>query len=507
MFDEHLDGAVSRWFSALANDFWFCIISADGCVRPTFETPLRLIRVGHLRSAEGFSNVSSSRSITHRVALAAVLILATGLVSGSSCVKRILHRGGTPSPEVGVKPLPPKPTGPTAPKIDYASIRPNELGRIPVIMYHEIRTTPGKRPGDLVRTVADFQADLQALYDAGYRPVNLSDVIEDKIDVPAGKSPVVLTFDDARATQFKLIETPQAMQIDPNSAMGVMNAFHNAHKVDWPMRATFFVLPKSKATMEPFGQIGMGNDKLDFIVKNGMEIGNHTTLHRNMRDMSPDQIQQEIGNANNELTAAVPGLAIKTMAVPMGKFPHNKAYWKYLVEGSYEGKPYHYEAAMDAAWRPMPSPDDKTFNPQRLERIDGTAASPYGVRDWIKRLQNHDLGMTPYISDGDPNVISFPQGEASSANLAKIKSEGKLAHPYSPFGGLGGTKPIVGADATATSATPEAITPASGPKPIVGADNPAPTAAGGADAPPAPTAPADSAPPAAPAVKKPISGN
>jgi peptidoglycan/xylan/chitin deacetylase (PgdA/CDA1 family) len=230
------------------------------------------------------------------------------------------------------------------------------------------------------------------------------------------------------------------------------------------MRATFFVLPKSKKTIEPFGQLGLGNDKLDYIVKSGMELGNHTTLHLSMRSMTPEQIQQEIGNANNEILAAVPGAKIETMAVPMGMFPHNPAYWKFLLDGTYGGAAYHYKAAMDAAWRPMYAPDDKKYKPTRLERIDGTAASPYGIRDWITKLVNRD-GYEPYVSDGDPDVISYPRGEQAELNVAKVKEEGKLANPYSPFGGVGGAKPIV--DAPASSAAPSPTAPAAGDKPIV----------------------------------------
>jgi len=310
----------------------------------------------------------------------------------------------------------------------------------------------------------------------------------------------VLTFDDARATQFKLIDQASSQAIDPNSGVGVMADFHKSHP-DWPLKATFYVLPKSKVTLEPFGQLGLGNQKMSWLVQNGMEIGNHTTFHKDLRRMTADQIQMEIGNANNVLNAAlseVPGFKIETMAVPMGRFP-TKANVKYLTHGVYAGKTYDYKCAMAASWRPIPSPDSKEFNPMKLERIspiDGLN----GIRYWVKQLTQSGGTYLRYVSDGDPNVISFPKGDESLINMAKIKAEGKLPNAYSPFGGVGGAKPIVMApDAPAAPAA----APPGAPKPIVAAG--APPASGAADAPPA-AATGDQATVTEKAPQKPITG-
>ncbi len=365
--------------------------------------------------------------------------------------------------------------GPTVPEIDYASVRPNELGRIPVIMYHEIGNTPVRNDPALVRSPEQFRKDLQMLYDAGFLPVNLNDVATNSIDLPAGKSPVVLTFDDARESQFKLIETETAMKIDPDSALGIMDAFHKEHP-EWEMRGTFFVLPKSQATMEPFGQVGLGNQKLSYLIEQGMEIGNHTTLHKSLRNMTPEQIQQEIGNANNVILEAVPDAKITAFAVPMGQFPREKQNLKYLMQGTFDGKPYDHLMVMAAAYRPIPSPSSKEYNPERLERIapvDGLN----GLQDWVKRLKAGSP-YPLYVSDGDPNVVSFPKGDESMLNLAKLEEQGKVPKAYAAFGGSGGGKPIISSDEEAPADSSET----SGTKPIMGGED------------------------AAPAVEKPISG-
>lgn len=359
--------------------------------------------------------------------------------------------------------------GPTLPNIAAMAVKPNELGFIPVIMYHEIvPRTPSRDPGKMFRSVSAFQKDLETMYAAGFRPVNLSDVVNNTIDVPAGTSPVVLTFDDGRESQFRLNETADALNIDPNCAVGILQAFHKKHP-DWRMRATFFVLPKSSTTNAVFAQTGLGPQKLQYLLKQGMEIGNHSVHHKDMSRMTPAEIQAEIGGAHNALLADAPGAAIQVVALPMGKFPKNKADHKYLLAGTFEGKSYAYKAVMDASYRAIPSPATVRFQPARLERI-GARDDRWGVRWWISELTRSAV-YPRYISDGDPNVVSFPQEMAALANLPRLKEQQKIANAFGGAGG--GSKPIVSAAGETQSGKSSgggaaSVTERTVPKPIVG---------------------------------------
>src|SRR5450756_2587487 len=95
------------------------------------------------------------------------------------------------------------PTSTPVPKAtpDLAKVKPNELGRVPVFVYHLI----GDAEGPWTRTPANFRKDLERLYRLGYRTVKLSDYLSGNIDLPAGTSPVVLTFDDSSPNQFRLV--------------------------------------------------------------------------------------------------------------------------------------------------------------------------------------------------------------------------------------------------------------------------------------------------------------
>ena len=80
------------------------------------------------------------------------------------------------------------------------SVKPNEAGQIMILMYHNISTPEA----EWVRTPENFRKDLQALYDAGYLPISLTDYVNGNINTPAGKSPYVLTFDDGRKNNSAL---------------------------------------------------------------------------------------------------------------------------------------------------------------------------------------------------------------------------------------------------------------------------------------------------------------
>ena len=80
-----------------------------------------------------------------------------------------------------------------------ADPRANELGRVMILEYHKI-DYPEER---WTRTPENFRRDLEALYARGYRLQSLNDLLDGKITVGAGFTPVVLTFDDSSPGQFR----------------------------------------------------------------------------------------------------------------------------------------------------------------------------------------------------------------------------------------------------------------------------------------------------------------
>ena len=100
-----------------------------------------------------------------------------------------------------------------------SGLAPNELGVVPVLMYHRLLPDGG---GDYDLTPDQFRAELTRLYRDHYRPVTASALVTGRIDLPRGASPVVLTFDDSATSQAALLEDGR---IDPDSAVGIMLEF------------------------------------------------------------------------------------------------------------------------------------------------------------------------------------------------------------------------------------------------------------------------------------------
>src|SRR5581483_11921452 len=110
---------------------------------------------------------------------------------------------------------------------------PNENGRIPILEYHLV----GDRESRWSRSRDRFRRDLELLYQRGYRPITVAQLVDGDIDVPAGLSPVVFTFDDASPSQFRYVERDGRLEVDSTSAVGIWLAFNRAHP-DWKNRAT-----------------------------------------------------------------------------------------------------------------------------------------------------------------------------------------------------------------------------------------------------------------------------
>ncbi len=146
-----------------------------------------------------------------------------GMVSGATAGRR---PGPSPSRPVPATPSP-------VPQERLASLRVNELGRVPVIEWHEVSDSAGRWKV----TRSTFKAQLERLYDEGYRPVTVADFVDGRFDIPAGTSPVLLTFDDAYKEQFWFGEDGEP---HPDSAVGIIREFARTHP-GWRETAAFYV--------------------------------------------------------------------------------------------------------------------------------------------------------------------------------------------------------------------------------------------------------------------------
>jgi len=204
---------------------------------------------------------------------------------------------------------------------------PNEMGRIMVLQYHLItdrNTTYSRERGQ-------FRKDLKLLYDRGYRPVNMSDVLDKKLNLPRGLSPVVLVFDDASPEQFRYIERNGKLEIDPTSVIGIWIEFQKTHP-DWSKKAVFCLLNGAEAGHNFFGDRDIQGQKtswrfqkVKWLADNGFELCNHTVWHAQLNKYPDAVVQEQIARNALAIDSAVPGYRVRSMALPQGLWPKNRA--------------------------------------------------------------------------------------------------------------------------------------------------------------------------------------
>ncbi|MET7768498.1 polysaccharide deacetylase family protein [Nocardia sp. NPDC005366] len=305
-----------------------------------------------------------------------------------------------PAPEVAreqqIQPIP----DPAPVVADPARIAANELGEVPILMYHQVIATPA---GEYDQTVEEFRAELDRLYREDYRPVTAADYISGRIDIPAGTHPVVLTFDDSTVSQFAFTAAGGPA---PNCAIGVLEEFGAAHP-DFHPTATLYV------NDDPFT---LGARALSWLAGHGYEIGAHTVDHAALSRLDDDGVRREL--AENVRAIEASGVRVDTMALPFGLAPADRSLAR---QGSWAGTSYSFDAVMLVGAAPAPSPFGPV-DPAAVPRIrSGRGEVDFDSAYWLDRLAENPRRR--YTSDGDPARISFP------GSLA-----GELAQPWSGRG-------------------------------------------------------------------------
>ncbi|WP_406510413.1 polysaccharide deacetylase family protein [Streptomyces sp. NBC_00212] len=294
---------------------------------------------------------------------------------------------------------------------DPATVQANELGAVPVLMYHQLVAEP-KSVYD--RTPQDFRAELERLAGERYVPVTAREFSSGKMDIPAGTHPVVLTFDDSTVSQFRLGTDGRPA---PDTAVGILLDTAGKHPGFRPV-ATFFV------NADPFSEPG-GRKSLDWLAKHEFEVGNHTLRHTALGTVDDDTAQKAIADNQKAITQAVPGLSVVSLALPNGSMAHSR---QLALKGAADGVSYQHEGVYLVGADPAPSPFSTTFDPGAIPRIRSQAATgpeaQFTSTAWLDKLR--DGTVKRYTSDGDPKKISFPKSE--EARLAPAHRQ--AARPY-----------------------------------------------------------------------------
>ena len=275
-------------------------------------------------------------------------------------------------------------------------------GRIPILEYHVIGDSATNM---FVITKDLFRRNLQTLYERGYRPITVAQLLDrDFSDVPVGMSPVVFTFDDASPEQFSYIEKNGQLEIDPETAVGMWLDFAKKNP-DWKGKGTFCLLPAAEAGHAFFGDKekwrGQKKEwrfqKVKWLADNGFELCNHTLWHAQLSKYPDAFVQEQIARGQLAIDSVVPGYKVRTFALPQGLWPKNRALaWKGSWTDPKSGKTttYDYDTVLEVSGGPNRSPFDPAFDSKKLNRV-----IVFG-KELEKTLDQLDRTKSRFVWDG-----------------------------------------------------------------------------------------------------------
>jgi len=296
-------------------------------------------------------------------------------------------------------------TEPVDMNIVYQDNHVNELGDIMVVMYHGIKDNPPYH-----RTKENFIKDLTYMYEHNYRLISMSDYLNMSFDVPLGYTPIVFTFDDGLPSTFSLINENGQLVPDPESAVGILEAFIESHP-DFGRGACFFINDNYDNTF--YGE-GTLQERLEWLVDHGYDIGNHTASHQRLSTLDGQAIQSEIGQLDQLVDSLIPDYNILALSYPNGSRPAD-GLRDLALKGIYNGIPYEYEAGFAVGpSSPLVPPDHINFTPLLAPRVRGSEGESGDLWFYFEYYESHPEKR--FVSDGDKNTIVIPNAMIDKIN-------------------------------------------------------------------------------------------
>ncbi len=287
--------------------------------------------------------------------------------------------------------------------VELARYRPNELGRIPILMYHAF-TNDEAYLDDWTVTPEIFRQHLEWLYEHDFYIIPLVDMINNEIKAPPGKHPVVITFDDASSRQFRLIHAESGEFVpDPTTAVGVMESFFDAHP-DFGRGGLFAVVPNNCFRYDE--EVVTCEERLTWLAEHGYEIANHTWWHENLHTVTDDEFKEQVGKTKIWIDERVTGRSnlSNVLVLPFGEWPRSEDQVQMLREGFvYGGQDIVIAGVVEVGGGPSPSPSSGTWSRRAIDRIN---TDPETWAYWTGRIESG--AVTLFTSDGNPATVTIP---------------------------------------------------------------------------------------------------
>lgn len=303
--------------------------------------------------------------------------------------------------------------------VDYSIIRPDESGEIPIVMFHNfIEDLNNTNDNYWTTSYDEFEKLLETLYNNNFRLISMRDFIDHNISVPAGKFPMVFTFDDGTPGQYNLIEVDGKLEVNPKSAVGVMLKFHEKHP-EFGLKGVFYLnMDKENKTFEGAGSL---KERLDILLGYGFEVGNHSWGHVKFGELKEKaEINERLGKNQKYLEGIIDGLKFYSLALPHG-IEAPEALTGDMISGKYEGVQYINETIMAVGFLPSVPSIHTEYNPSYVRRIrsQGKVEEKYDLTYWLPLMTRDRM----YISDGNPDLVVVPENKVNYINTDKLNGK------------------------------------------------------------------------------------
>lgn len=295
----------------------------------------------------------------------------------------------------------------------------NELGRVPILMYHAFVHNVDNTD-EWTITFDQFREQLDWLRDNDFIAVGLNGMLEREFDIPAGKRPVILTFDDASARQFGLQEAPGgSFEVKPDTAVGVLEEYRKAHP-GFIQTAFFAVLPYNCFASED--DPSTCEERLTWLIEHDYEVGNHTMGHQELTDVSIERFKEEIVGPIHWFNERISGKnnLSDVLVLPFGAYPASDDFVALLFDGFWvDGEYYLPKLVIEVGGGPTRAP----YHVKWATNLSRYNTEPEVFQYWADQISSGEIEV--YVSDGNTQTVTIPKGWEKMLNKERVREDGR----------------------------------------------------------------------------------
>jgi peptidoglycan/xylan/chitin deacetylase (PgdA/CDA1 family) len=329
------------------------------------------------------------------------------------------------SPEPTLAPEPKPTEEPAGDFITYLEpdegVGANELGRIPILMYHAF-VYGEENTDEWTLTFDQFREQLDWLVANDFVMVGLNSVIHRDFDVPAGKKPVVLTFDDASGGQYRLQAAADGgLELNPDTALAILEEYKQEYP-EFAGPAFFAVLPDWCFYYPDDNDPATCEERLQWLVDNGYEVGNHTMGHENLTDAPVDVFKYQVFGPTQWFAERIsgPNNLADVLVLPYGAYPAQDDIRAWLFDGFwYEEEYFVPTLVLEVGGGPARSP----FHIEWTTNLSRYNTDPGLFWEWADIMDAGEVEL--FVSDGDPDTVTVPEGWEEALNQELISEDGR----------------------------------------------------------------------------------